>query len=140
MILLDTDHLTVLFSASGQRFGRLAARLAGATEPIGTSIVSIEEVMRGWLAAIASESRVERQVVVYQRLSDLLARCATFPVVTFDPASATKFTELRAVRRRTGTQDLKIAAVAITRGALLLPANRRDFETIPGLRFDNWMD
>jgi tRNA(fMet)-specific endonuclease VapC len=28
----------------------------------------------------------------------------------------------------------------MTQSALLLTANRRDFEQIPGLRFDNWLD
>jgi tRNA(fMet)-specific endonuclease VapC len=36
--------------------------------------------------------------------------------------------------------DLKVAAVAIATGALLLTANRRDFRQVPGLRFENWLD
>jgi tRNA(fMet)-specific endonuclease VapC len=36
--------------------------------------------------------------------------------------------------------DKKIAAIAIANKALLLTANRRDYEQIPGLRFENWMD
>ena len=43
-------------------------------------------------------------------------------------------------RIRIGTADHKIAAIAIVTDALLLTANRRDFEKVPGLRFDNWMD
>lgn len=35
--------------------------------------------------------------------------------------------------------DKKIAPIAIANNALLLTANRRDFEQVPGLRFDNWM-
>jgi tRNA(fMet)-specific endonuclease VapC len=36
--------------------------------------------------------------------------------------------------------DRKIAAIALANNALLLNANRKDFEKVPGLRFDNWMD
>lgn len=36
--------------------------------------------------------------------------------------------------------DLKSAAIAIARNALLLTANRQDFELVPGLRFENWLD
>ena len=36
--------------------------------------------------------------------------------------------------------DLKIAATALVQNALLLSANRRDFERVPGLRVENWLD
>lgn len=36
--------------------------------------------------------------------------------------------------------DRKVAAIAIAHNALLLTANRQDFEQIPGLRFANWLD
>jgi tRNA(fMet)-specific endonuclease VapC len=36
--------------------------------------------------------------------------------------------------------DLKIAATALVNDALLLSANRRDFERVPGLRVENWLD
>jgi tRNA(fMet)-specific endonuclease VapC len=35
---------------------------------------------------------------------------------------------------------LKIAATALVHDALLLSANLRDFERVPGLRIENWLD
>jgi tRNA(fMet)-specific endonuclease VapC len=35
---------------------------------------------------------------------------------------------------------LKTACIALENDALLLTANRRDFEKVPGLRFENWLD
>ena len=43
-------------------------------------------------------------------------------------------------RIRIGSMDRKIAAIAIANNALLLTANRQDYERVPGLRFENWMD
>ena len=40
---------------------------------------------------------------------------------------------------RIGSQDLKIAAIAMTQDALLLSANLRDFQKVPGLRVENWL-
>jgi len=37
-------------------------------------------------------------------------------------------------------RDLKIAASALVNSALLLFANRTDFERVPGLRVENWLD
>jgi tRNA(fMet)-specific endonuclease VapC len=63
LILLDTDHLTVLKYTESERHARLHARLlAAAPELIGTTIVNVEEQMRGWLSAIAKERTRLRQI------------------------------------------------------------------------------
>ena len=55
-------------------------------------------------------------------------------------ASADRFNDLRKQKIRVGTQDLKIAAIALTQDALLLSANLRDFRRVPGLRVENWLE
>jgi tRNA(fMet)-specific endonuclease VapC len=61
-----------------------------------------------------------------------------FDIAPFDETAAAQFDTFR--RIRVGEKDRKIAAIALTQNALLLTANRRDFELIPGLCFENWMD
>jgi tRNA(fMet)-specific endonuclease VapC len=39
-----------------------------------------------------------------------------------------------------GTHDLKIAPIALVNDATLLSANLRDFEQVPGLRVENWLE
>ena len=65
---------------------------------------------------------------------------ARFSIVPFDESAVDQFVELRRLKIRIGTMDLKIAAIALANDALLLTANRRDFEKVPGLRFENWID
>jgi tRNA(fMet)-specific endonuclease VapC len=48
--------------------------------------------------------------------------------------------DLRRQKLRIGSRDLKIPATALVNDALLLSANRADFETVPGLRVENWLD
>jgi tRNA(fMet)-specific endonuclease VapC len=36
--------------------------------------------------------------------------------------------------------DLKIAAIALSHEALLLSRNLRDFNSVPDLRVENWLD
>jgi hypothetical protein len=57
-----------------------------------------------------------------------------FEIVPFDDAAARRFDELRRRKLRIGTRDLKIAATALVNNAVLLSANRADFERVPGLR------
>jgi tRNA(fMet)-specific endonuclease VapC len=37
-----------------------------------------------------------------------------------------------------GPYDILVAAHARRRGALLVPANTREFARVPGLRFEDW--
>jgi len=49
MILLDTNHLTILQIRSGERYERLILRIAQSTEALATTIISVEEQIRGWI-------------------------------------------------------------------------------------------
>jgi tRNA(fMet)-specific endonuclease VapC len=120
----------------------LAARLRALPSPeeIGISIITVEEQMRGWLAAIAKERQARRQVLGYAELARLFEYFRAFAILPFDEEAADRFNELRSAKLRLGTMDLKIASIALVRNALLLSANRRYFDGIPGLRVENWLD
>jgi tRNA(fMet)-specific endonuclease VapC len=142
MILIDTDHATFLKYPESERGRRFIERLEGLpkSEIVGVAIVTVEERMRGWLAVIAKEKTALRQVAGYRELVRLFEFYQEFEVVPFDEAAARQFDDLRGRRLRLGAMDLKIAATALVHDALLLSANRRDFERVPGLRVENWLD
>ena len=139
MILLDTNHVTLLRMPQSARRDYLVSRLAAAVDDqVCVPVVTVEEQMRGWLAAIAKERKPIRQVGPYSELAALFEFFADFEIVTFGEAAVALFETYG--RIHIGSMDKKIAAIAIANNALLLTANRRDFEQVPGLRFENWMD
>ena len=141
MIILDSDHLSILRYRDSARAQSLANRLAVATEmPVATSIANVEEAMRGWLAALAKERRIERQIFAYRELSELFAFFSGYTIALLDTNSSSMFTRFRKSGVKIGTMDLKTASIALANNALLLTANRRDFEKVPGLRFENWLE
>jgi tRNA(fMet)-specific endonuclease VapC len=114
MILLDTDHVTLLKYPESERCARLTERLRGqAHETVAISIITVEEQMRGWLAAIAKERHARRQVLGYAELARLFEYFQAFAIVPFDDRAADQFEDLRSLRIRLGTMDLKIAAIAL---------------------------
>jgi tRNA(fMet)-specific endonuclease VapC len=141
VILLDTDHLTALKYTDSARFARLHGRLvAAAPELIGTTIVNVEEQMRGWLSAIAKERTLFRQITTYRELTDLFDFFAKFNIITLSSEAVDLFSGFRKSGLKVATMDLKTACIAMASHALLLTANRRDFEKVPGLKLENWLE
>ncbi|HQR42263.1 MAG TPA: hypothetical protein PLX97_06250, partial [Gemmatales bacterium] len=71
--MLDTDHLSQLKFIRSDRASILVDKLKSlpASENVAISIISVEEQMRGWLATIAKERDVRRQVKPYKELAAL---------------------------------------------------------------------
>ena len=140
MIVLDTDHLSVVINRRATQHAALVARLArSGMPPAATSIVSVEEQCRGWLAQINRVPAVRQQVSAYEHLGKLFEFLKAWTIVPFDVAAAERFEGLRKQKVRVGTQDLKIASIALVRDALLLSANLKDFRRVPELRVVNWL-
>jgi tRNA(fMet)-specific endonuclease VapC len=141
MILLDTDHLTLLKYPESARYAALESRMeSSADQEIGTTIVSVEEQWRGWLAVIARVRDVNRHVAPYRELSGLLDFLQRWTIIPFGEPAAAEYSRLRAAGIRIGTMDLKIASIALVYQALLLSANLDDFRKVPGLRVENWLE
>ena len=140
MIVLDTDHLSVLKYHDSPLSRILEQKLDAAREPIFTSIVSIEEQLRGWLSFIKSQLSVTRLVDAYRELEIALHFSHAFRVVPFDLGAADSFAALKRQRIRIGTQDLKIAAMVLANDATLLSRNLKDFSKVPGLKVQNWLE
>jgi hypothetical protein len=61
VILLDTDHVNVLKYPDHPHFASLTTQLnASADQDIETTVITIEEQMRGWLAWINRSDDVRR--------------------------------------------------------------------------------
>lgn len=141
MIVLDTDHLSVLANDASWRAQRLADRLMEHHDnPIATTIVCVEESLRGWLADIHRSDGVRQQQRPYDRLCSMIEFLADWTVLRLEDASIAAFEELRRQRVRVAPQDLKIASITLSNNALLLSANLKDFEKVPGLRVENWLE
>ena len=138
MILLDTDHFSILTDVKHALNAQLATRLKAHNEPIGLPVVAVEEQLRAWLKQVRNAD-VHKHVFPYDRLIRLIETLAEWSVTRWGEPAADEFKRLRKQRVRIGTQDLKIASIALTNDALLLSANLRDFQQVPGLRVEDWL-
>lgn len=133
--VLDTDHLTLFEHGHAALVARVTAEPVGT---VGVTAVTVEEALRGRLAHLARARDVAERIRRYQQMLETVQMLQCFPVASFGQAAEDRFQQLVPLRLRIGTQDLKIAAVVLSRGLTLLTRNRSDFARVPGLNLDDW--
>src|SRR5262249_43742276 len=133
--LFDTDHLTLFDHGQQQVRQKHAAALHDA---VGISVVTIQEYLRGRLAALARYPTGGQHIQAYANLLSSLQLFQQFSQVAYDQRSEAQFQQLKALKLRVGTLDLKIGSVALVNNLVLLTRNRRDFAKVPGLVLDDW--
>ena len=82
--------------------------------------------------------RAEEVVRGYGMLAQVLQDFTEALVIPFDAAAAAVFEELVAQRIRIGTMDLRIAAIALSRGMVMVTRNASDFRRVPGIQIEDW--
>jgi tRNA(fMet)-specific endonuclease VapC len=135
IFLLDTDHVTL--DQRGHPLVRTRVAAAGPAQ-VRISIITVEEQLRGWLAVARGAATGERRVLAYQRLRLAIEYFASVTLVDYDHAAEALVADLRGRGIRIGTQDLRIAATAITQGMTLVSRNQRDLSQVPGVQIEDW--
>lgn len=139
MIILDTDCLSIFERERHFDTSILRANLSHFdSEDIAVTIITYEEQMRGWMAFIAKAKAVEQQVYAYQRLNQFLENFRKINVLPFDQNAAEIYKNLKSNKIRIGSMDMKIASIAISRKAILVSRNLKDFEAVPNLVVNDW--
>lgn len=86
----------------------------------------------------------ERSAQPERNLADIEGLTARLEVLPFDAAAATHFGQLRAelynVGKPIGPYDMMIAGHARSLGLILVTNNTKEFERVPGLRVENWIE
>jgi len=139
MYVLDTDHLGILQRWSDPLYAALSRRISQyAQSDFFVTIVSFHEQVLGWTAYIAKARQTDGVVRGYLRLNTILKDFSVSQVLPFDDSAASQFDDLRRQRIRTGTMDLRIASLALSKSMTVLTRNLVDFRKVPNLRVEDW--
>ena len=137
--LLDTDHLTLLQRATGPAYATLRARIAQyPLAELAFPIISLHEQVVGCHTYINQARTAEDLVRGYAMLTMVLRMFTRAPVLPFDAAAAAVYDTLETQGVRLRRMDLRIAAIALARGLVVVTRNARDFGRVPGLEIEDW--
>lgn len=137
--LLDTDHLSILQRQAGQDYINLSTRMAQyPLSDFAVSIVTFHEQMLGSHAYVNRARNLDDVVKGYEMMMQLVSDFKVLPLISFDAGAATTFGQLQSQRIQLAKMDARIAAIALSRGLILLTRNRRDFGKVAGLVIEDW--
>ena len=135
MYLLDTDILSNIVKRTPST--ALVAKLALVPQEAQfTSSITLGEMVYG-----AYKLQTHTHLLLDRLEKALLPN---LPVLPFDGDAARRYGEVRAELERQGTPlgeaDLRIGAIALSRGLTVVTGNIRHFQLIPGLSVENWLE
>jgi len=132
--VLDTDTLTL-----SQR-GQAAVQRNAASHPpsqVAVSVISVQEQLSGWYTRVRRAKRPDDLAAVYERLAEAIRFLRQLTILGFPPSAVQRYESLRKLHRSIGKNDLRIAAIALDQGSILVTRNRADFGQIAGLALED---
>ncbi|BDI18315.1 ribonuclease VapC [Nostoc cf. commune SO-36] len=130
MYLLDTNICIALLNENRQAVTKFNPFFSQCY----LSIIVVSELYKG----VYCSRQVAENLEILAQFLQLL------PVEEFEIEAAIEFgkiqNELRIIGKPTGEFDALIAAVARSRDDILVTNNIEDFENIPNLKLDNWLE
>jgi tRNA(fMet)-specific endonuclease VapC len=139
MLILDTDHMSEIQRGSSVG-AKLMAQLKVCDQLATISIVSVEELLRGWLHLVRLASSDKALTSAYAQFQKCLTMLSNWTVLSWTDQASDVFNSLRTQKVRIATMDLRIASVAMAFDATLLRRNLVDFRQVAGLRVENWLE
>ena len=133
--ILDTDHVSLLERKDTLVVDKFSRSPVGKT---AITIITWEEQMRGRLNVIRQATSSEQRILAYTRLLSTIHFLQNFSIINFDAMADRNYMQLQAQKIRVGTQDLRIASIALSCSAVVVTRNHRDFGKVPNLMLEDW--
>ncbi|MCY7273301.1 MAG: type II toxin-antitoxin system VapC family toxin [Phormidesmis sp. CAN_BIN44] len=100
---------------------------------IAISVLTVMELRYGLLLNPQRAQKVEPAIASF---------LASVTILPFNTAESQQSAQIRAILKAQGqpigAYDLLIAATALQHNLLMVTANQREFERVPGLQIENW--
>lgn len=112
--------------------------IAAPTGSVATSVISVEEMLTGWYTFLRAASRPHQIEVAYNQLAVTVRFLAAFEIIGFPQSAIHRYEHLKKRKLNVRGKDLRIAAIALEAGAVVVTRNVRDFARVPGLHIEDW--
>jgi tRNA(fMet)-specific endonuclease VapC len=135
LFVLDTDILSLYYHGDPTIVQRVDAQPAS---DLAISIMTVEEQLTGWYTLTRRARQPKEIAQAYGHLGDAVVRLAKWRILPYTVAAVARVGQLKALRLNVRLMDLRIAAIALENGAVVVTRNLRDFGRVPLLTIEDW--
>jgi tRNA(fMet)-specific endonuclease VapC len=111
---------------------------AHSSDTVGVTSVNIQEALGGWYQLIARSKSPSAVELASKLLAETVIGLASFEIFPLTVPAIHRYEQLLKLKLNVGGQDLRIAAIALELGAVVVTNNAVDFGRIPGLAWEDW--
>jgi len=132
---LDTDILSLFQYGHPLVCQHVAAHVSA---DLAITVISVEEQLSGWYTMLRRTTGHDHLAIVYQSLAETIPFLAQFTILPFPEPALIRFQQLAPLKLNVRKMDLRIAAIALEKGAVVVTRNVVDFKRVPGLVVEDW--
>jgi tRNA(fMet)-specific endonuclease VapC len=135
LYVLDTDVLSLYFHGHPVVSRQIASHPPG---DLATTVITVEEQLTGWYTLLRRTTRRDLLALAYQNLADQVQLLARWRILGFPETAMARYEQLLTMRLNVNKNDLRIAAITLEHGGIVVTRNVRDFQRVPNLTVENW--
>jgi tRNA(fMet)-specific endonuclease VapC len=135
LYVLDTDILTLYRDGHAMTTQRIEA---DSSLDLAITVMSVEEQLSGWYSLLRQVTQPPDLARAYQELADSTRYLGSWPILSFTESAIARYDQLVALKLNVRKMDLRIAAITLEHGGMLVSRNLRDFRRIPKLIVEDW--
>jgi tRNA(fMet)-specific endonuclease VapC len=135
LYVLDSDILTLY------RHGHLLLEQRIDADPapdLAITVMSVEEQLSGWYTMLRQVTRPPDLARAYLELADSTQFLGGWTILSFTEPAIARYDQLAAMKSNVHKMDLRIAAITLEHGGILVTRNLRDFRRVPNLVVEDW--
>jgi tRNA(fMet)-specific endonuclease VapC len=132
---LDTDILTLYRRGHVEVTRRILSAVPG---EVVTNVITAEEQLTGWYTAARRATKPPAIEHAYKRLGEVIEFFTGISILPFTQAAIARYIQLQSLKLNIGKYDLRIAAIVLEAGAIVVSRNVRDSGRVPGLAVEDW--
>ena len=141
MYIFDTDHVSLFLRGDPHLIKNFEKRFADQSDSFYITIVTVQELLNGWITRINSTKESDQLVSLYTKFWQTHSFLSECKILNFDQAANSVYKALlkdKSLHKKRLLKDLLIAAIALATDIILVTRNTKDFQHIPQLLLEDW--